>query len=79
MTQYSRQSSSDRVIFRNYTYSLPMKEFNMDIAFEEIPVSGCTCLSTCANKPPDTRRCVCCTEQSGPVDAAGNFDAALPC
>jgi len=25
-----------------------MKEFRMDIALEEMPVSGCTCFSTCA-------------------------------
>lgn len=30
--------------------SSPMKEFNMDIALEEIPVSGCTCFSTCVNQ-----------------------------
>jgi len=35
----------ERAVYRRGGLTL-MKEFMMDIALEEIPVSGCTCLRT---------------------------------
>ena len=58
------QSCSDHLVFWIYIDSLPMKEFNIDIALEDMPVSGCTCFSTCANKLPDTLQYVYCCKQN---------------
>ena len=37
-------------------YDAPINEFNMDMALDEIPVSGCTCFSTCMRISLHNRR-----------------------
>ena len=45
---YRASLAASPAIFSNWSW---MKEFRMEMALELIPVSGCTCFSTCATTP----------------------------